>query len=241
MQPSQTPVRFPTGVATDQPFQPLAFYGNRNPFLYHEWEDDFDIVNAGYTQTKTTGTVTNLAGNGGIAKLLTAATANDLTSLQLPAASFAFTAGKKAFFLARLLVDDATNAEFNVGLMNTTATPFAPTDGLYFKKAAGATTLVLASMNGSAETDIAIPAALYPSSGNWIDLGWYVDRLQNVYAYVGSPLIGYVQQNVAKLGPVAKGAPALTAANLNFTLAVGAGTAAARYMEVDSAMAAVER
>jgi hypothetical protein len=240
-QPSQTPVRFFTGVATDQPFQPLAFYGNRNPFFYHEWEDDFDVFNAAYVATKTTGTAGVIAGDGGILQLVTAATLNDLTSIQLPAASFSFTAGKKSFFLCRLSIDDATNGEFNVGLMNTTATPFAPTDGLYFKKAAGATTLVLASMNGSVETDIAIPASLYPANATNIDLGWYVDRKQNVFAYVGNPLVGYVQQNVASLGPNAKGTPALTAANLNLTLAVGAGTAAARTMKVDFAMAAKER
>ena len=241
MQPSQTPVRFFTGVCTDQAFQPLAFYGNRNPFFYHEWEDDFDSLNAAYTVTKTTGTAGIVAGDGGILQLVTAATAADLTSIQLPAASFSFTAGKKSFFLCRLQVDDATNAEFNVGLMNTTATPFAPTDGLYFKKASGATTLVLASMNGSAETDVAIPAALYPAANTNIDLGWYVDRNQHVYAFAGNGLVGYVNQNVAALGPNAKGTPALTAANLNFTLAVGAGTAAARTMKVDFAMTAKER
>lgn len=241
MQPSQTPVRFFTGVCTDQPFQPLAFYGNRNPFFYHEWEDDFDTLNAAYVITKTTGTAAVVAGDGGILQLVTAATLNDLTSVQLPAASFSFTAGKKSFFLCRLQVDDATNAKFNVGLMNMTATPFAPTDGVFFKKASGATTLVLASLSASAETDIALPAAVYPANNTNIDLGFYVDRNQNVIAFAGSGLVGYVQQNVAALGPTARGAPALTAANLNFTLAVGAGTAAARTMKVDFAMAAKER
>lgn len=240
-QPSQTPVRFFTGVCTDQPFQPLGFYGNRNPHFYHEWEDDFDGISAVYTQTKTTGAVAAAAGDGGLVTLTTSATLNDETAIQLPAASFSFTAGKKSFFLCRLKVDDATNAKFNVGLMNTTATHFAPTDGLFFKKAAGATTLVLESMVGSVATDIAIPAAQYPVSGNFIDMGFYVDRNQNVLAYVGFPLIGWVQQNVAQLGPVARGVPALTAVNLNLTIAVGAGTAAVRTMTLDSAMAAKER
>lgn len=240
-QPSQTPVRFPTGVATDRDYGPLGFYGNRNPFFYHEWEDDFDGINAIYTQTKTTGTVTSVAGDGGIAQFLTAATINDLTSIQLPAASFSFTAGKKSFFLASLQIDDVTLGAFNVGLMNTTATPFAPTDGLYFKKAAGATTLVLSSMIGSVETDIAIPAALYPANNTVIQMGWYVDRKQNVLAFVGNQIVGFIQQNVANLGPNARGTPNLTAANLNYTLAVQTSTAAARTMKVDFAMAAKER
>lgn len=241
MQPSQTPVRYPTGVATDQPFQPLAFYGNRNPFFYHEWEDDFDALNAAYVVTKTTGTAAIQAGDGGQLKLTTAATINDLVGVQLPAASFNFTAGKKSFFLARLQLDDVVNGEFNVGLMNTTTTSFAPTDGLYFKKASGASALVLSSMNTSVETDIALPAALYPANNTWIDLGWYVDRNQKVTAFVGNGLVGYQQQNVAALGPNGSGSPALTAVNLNFTLAVRAGTAAARTMLVDFAMAAKER
>jgi hypothetical protein len=191
--------------------------------------------------TKSTGTAGIVAGDGGLLQLVTAATLNDVTSIQLPAASFSFTAGKKSFFLCRLQVDDATNASFNVGLIQTTATPFTVTDGLFFKKAAGATTLVLASVVGSVETDIAIPSTLYPTNNTNIDMGWYVDRNQNVYAYVGSPLVGYVQQNVAKLGPVGKGAPTLTAANLNFTVALGAGSAAARTAKVDFAMSAKER
>ncbi|MGH9439934.1 MAG: hypothetical protein ACRD22_19155, partial [Terriglobia bacterium] len=219
-----------------------ANYGFRNPFFYHEWEDDFDGVNAIYTQTKTTGTIAALAGDGGQVKFTTAATASDLTSIQLPAASFSFTAGKKSFFLCRLQVDDATSAEFNVGLMETTATPFAPTDGLYFKKAAGAIALVLASMKGSAETDIVIPAAVNPlANATSIDLAWYVDRKQNVYAFVGSQLVGFVNQNTATIGPQASGTPVLTAANLAFTLAVGTAAATAHNMTVDFAMAAKER
>lgn len=241
-QPSQTPVRFPTGVATDTKGLPLADYGNRNPFFYHEWEDDFDSLNAAYVVTKTTGTAGVIAGDGGILKLLTSATLNDLTSIQLPAASFSFTAGKKSFFLCRLQIDDAVNGEFNVGLIDTGATPFAPTDGLYFKKATGSTALVLASMVGSAETDIAIPAGVNPlANATYIDLGWYVDRNQNVLAFVAGQYVGFQAEDVAVVGPQARGVPALTGANLNFTLAVGAGTAAARTMLVDFAMTAKER
>jgi hypothetical protein len=237
-QPSPVPVRYPSGVSTDRVGMPLANFGQPNPFAYHVWDDDFDTINAQYTQTKTTGTVTLVAGGvGAILQLLTSAGANDLTSIQLPVAGFSLVAGKKAFFLARVAIDDIVNGYFNIGLMNTSATPFAPTDGLYFKYSGG--TLVLASMIGSVETDLAAGAVL--TAATFIDLAWYVDRNQEVTAFWGYPYVGYQDEDVQVVGPQGRFAPALTAANLNFTLAVQAHTAAARNLKVNFAMAAQER
>lgn len=260
--PSQVPVRYPSGVTTDPPFGPLANYGLRNPFFYHEWEDDFDVLNPSYTQTKTgTGAAIAMTTGQGGNLLFTASTvAGDACSIQLPEASFGLAAGKKSFFLCRLALSDVTNAAFNVGLIQTTTTPFTVTDGIYFNKASGsATNLQLVSAVGSVATDLVIPAAAYAlAAGVTIDLGWYVDRSQNVYAFVGGQLVGWIPQSgtgavnsagvpiLPVVGPVAAiqqsvTPVALTAAALNFTLAVESGNTAGPTMTVDFAMAAQER
>ena len=257
-QPSQVPVRYPSGVTTDNPFQALANYGFRNPFFYHEWEDDFSVVSTAYTKTVTgTGTVASAAGDGGQALFTTNATtplATDIAAIQLPAAAFSFTAGKKSFFLSRLWLSDATNAAFIAGLVQTTATPFIVTDGLYFTKASGTTTVSIVSAVGSVLTTLALPAPYSTMANNtWIDMGWYVDRNQNVKAFICYPLVGYQLQsgsgpvNVSGVtvepfpGPNASFAPTLTGAVLNYTLAVQSGTASSKTMTVDFAMSAKER
>ena len=247
-QPSQVPVRFVSGVSTDFPYQPLANYGQHNPFFYHTWEDDFDALFAGYTATKTgVGTIAPIPGDGGLILLTTAATAADLASLQLAAASFSYTPGKKSFFLTRFQINDALNAAFNVGFIQTTATPFAVTDGVYFSKATGsAANLTLNSMIGSVLTSIVIPPAAYALTNNTnIDLGIYIDRSGNVYGFVGTQLVGFIAQsgsagNLAR-GPAVSFAPNITTANLNLTLAFQSGTASAKTMTVDFVMAAKER
>lgn len=259
--PSQVPVRYPSGVSTDPPYGPLANFGMPNPFFYHLVNDDFDqeITENGYTKTTTgNGTIALAAGDGGLALFTTNSSApagGDIASIQLPAAGFTFTAGKKHFFLCRAQLADVVNPDFVAGLMNTTATPFAPTDGLYFLKATGSSTnLILRSRNASVNTDLAIPAAAYTLANNVnIDLGWYVDRNQNVYAFVGGQLVGWIPQSgsgavnaagvsiLPVLGPVASFQPALTAATLNQTLGIDSGTASSKTMTADFIMTAKER
>lgn len=248
-QPSQTPVRFTSGVSTDFPYQPLANYGQHNPFFYHTWQDDFDALSASYTATKTgVGTIASAAGDGGSMLFTTAALAADLASLQLPSAGFSYTAGKKMFFLTRLQVSDAVNAAFNVGLIQTTATPFTVTDGIYLNKATGsASNLAINSMVGSVLTTVAIPTAAYTlANATNIDLGFYVDRNGNIMAFVGAQLVGFIAQsgsttNLAR-GPAATNTPAtITGANLNLTVAVQSGSASAKTMSVDFVMVAKER
>lgn len=252
---SQSPVRFPAGVSTDFPFQPLANFGNENPFMYATLEDDFynSLGAAGaWTATKTgNGTIAHTAGAGGLALFTTNSTTpagTDICSIQAPAAGFAFASMKKAFFLARLQLSSATNAAFLAGLIQTTTTPFTVTDGLYFLKASGAANnLILRSTVGSVNTDLTIPTSAYTLANNTnIDLGFHVDRAGNVYAFVGSQLVGFMPQSgtgssTPPRGGVAAFAPTLTTANLNLTAAIQSGTAASSTMTLDFLMASVER
>lgn len=262
--PSPTPARFTGGVTQEPVWSPLANFGLPNPLFYHQDSDDFAKLTAltsEYTVTVSAGcTVGNTAGDGGIITYsIDGDAAGDFASIQRIVASFSFTAGKKSFFATRLQASDVTNGIIIAGLIQTTATPLVVTDGLYFFKATGATTLVLRHAVGGVFTDIAIPAVANVLANNtYIDLGWYVDRNQNIYAFVGSQLIGYMQQSgtgpvnsagvsvLPVAGPVAalqqSATPlTLTAANLNPTLCFGAGTATAKTMIADYWLAAKER
>lgn len=254
------PVRLTSGFTTDPRFGPLAGYGFRNPFFWHEFEDDFDGVSANYTKTiNTNGTIAAAAGDGGLALFTTNSStplAADIASIQLPTASFKLVAGYRAAFLIRLQLADVVNAGLNVGLIQTTTTPFTVTDGVFFNKAAGASTnLRLQSVVGSAATNVAIPAAAYTLvNATNIDLGFFVTGKGDIEAYVGTQLVGFIPQSgtgavnasgvslLPKVGPVARlTAPTLTAANLNLTVALQSGTTASTTMTVDFVMAAKER
>lgn len=261
-QPSQRPVRYPSGVTPDFPWQPLNQCGAGNPFFYHMWSDDFDqeISESGYTKTTTgNGTIALAPGDGGVGLFTTNSSTpagGDICSIQLPAAGFSLTQGKKQFFLARIQLSSATNAAFLAGLIQTTATPFTVTDGVYFQKATGAlNNLQLKTAVGGVISTFNIPTAAYTlANATYLDLGFAISRNQVVAAYVGSGLVGYgPAQFYANPGPalnvVVLGVGVFdngnywtpTGANLNPTLAIQSGTAASSTMTADFLMAAKER
>jgi hypothetical protein len=247
--PSQAPVRYPNGLSTDNPFGPLANYGNPHPFAYHVLAEDFNVILDQYVQTKTSaGTILLAAGDGGKALFTTNATtplATDICSMQIGWDGFKVTAGKKMHFLARIQLSDAVNAAFIVGMIQVTTTPFTVTDGIYFQKASGSSQIALKSAVGSAITTLNLPTTAYNLANNTdIDLGFYMDRNGTIYAYAGANLIN-VQASNAPAGQV-KGsigsfAPTLTAAGMNPTLAIQSGTASSKTMAADFIMAAKER
>ncbi len=263
--PSPDPARNTAGISTDFPWGPLADYGAPNPLFYHSAVDDFDPYVAGrYTTTGTVanGSIATLSGEGGLAIWTTNSSTpvnTDFTTAQLTPGGFTLTAGKKSFFLTRLQVSSAANAAFIVGLMQVTTTPFTQLEGLYFLKATGATTLVLRHRASAVNTDIAIPANANPlADATFIDLGWYVDRQQNIYAFVGGQLVGWIPQSgtgsvtaagtsvLPVKGPIASLQQSITALTLTAnvltpTLALQSGTASSKTMTTDFWLAAKER
>ena len=260
---SQPPVRNPSGNTTDQPFGPFADCGNGNPSFYHQFFDDFDesFGTAGttglWTVTPTPGTsAVHLAGDGGLALLTTGATAGNFAEIQLPAASFVATAAQKMFYEARLQLANITTSAWVAGLVNTNTTPFTGgiTDGIYFSKAAGATTINLIVVKASVvSVTVPIPVgaiANYANATNF-DLAWYLDRHGDIRIFASNQLVGWIPQSgtgttsppTIGLGPAARAtAPILPTANLNVTLAVSNGTtASATTMTTDFVCTSKER
>lgn len=254
---NQPPVRTPAGGTSDQVWQPLADCGAGNPFFYHLFADDMDSslsVTGVWTKTITTaGTITNVAGDGGLGLFTTNAgtpLATDIASIQLAFANFTLTAGLKLFFETRFRTSDWTNAALLFGLIQTTATPFTPTDGIYFSKASGGTVLTINSAVGSVITSVTIPAAAYAFVNNVnYDFAFYLNRQGDILAFIDDILVGFIPQSgtTALMSPPNAGAvaritaPTLTTANLNPTMAIQSGTTTSKTLTLDFIGAMKER
>jgi hypothetical protein len=216
--PSQTPQRSPAGYSTDQPFGPLANFGLPNPFFYHVVEDDFDSLTTAdglFSQQTATGTsaaLANAAGIDGGAWLFTTGTAaNNATTIATNQAGFILPPqlytgtgltsqvypSKKVFFGARVNVTNVAALSLIVGLTNHQATPTVAgiTDGLYLQITSATVANLIAVTGGVVQFTVPIPAAvlaLYYANTNWIDIGFEMDRQQNVWAHFGYPLYGWV-------------------------------------------------
>jgi hypothetical protein len=216
--PSPPPLRNPAGSTTDPPYLPLAQSGMGNPFFYHQFQDDFDnlLGVAGLYTSSGTGSIAHTAGDGGLALFSTLAGAGTFISIQTPQPSFTLpttgsappgtsTSVKKIFYLTRIQLSDVTLSTFVAGLSATDSTPFtAILDGIWFAKAASSTVLTfnIAASAGNSPTGsavsqtVTIPATTYSLvNATFIDLGFFIDRLQNIYVFVASQLVGFMPQS----------------------------------------------
>lgn len=214
------PQSLPAGYTQDPPWGPLWQCGAGNPFFYSRFEDDFTKLDltAAYTVTNVnSGTVANTAGDGGTLLFTTGVAANNFESIQSAAAFVLPSTGnnppatsgsmKKLFYVTRLQLADVTLASFIAGLCITTATPYTTgvrsvVDGLFFYKAPGAANnlslINIASNAGSPSgagftNTFVIPTSAYTlANASYIDLAFCIDKNQNLFIWVGFPLVGWI-------------------------------------------------
>ena len=214
--PSQVPVRFPSGVTTDYPWGPFANNGSGDPFLYQQLYDDMmgPVASNDNFKAVTSGTgasVLEVAGDGGQWELTssssgagTAGIIGNINNFFLPPALYTGTGltstlypSKKVFFATRINVTTVAGATIYAGLVPAATTTALPTDGIFFA-ITSATAGVLEAYSGSTLLwSVTIPMATLSNGiayGNaqWLDLAIYMDRLQNVYAFAGFPLFGWL-------------------------------------------------
>jgi hypothetical protein len=223
--------RFPNGVTNvgeDSPFADLTMPA---PTKFHTYYEDFDYYVAGnwtVTETQAGATQALTDGDGGLLLITNTAADNDLVSLQKVGESYRFASGKELFFEARFKVSDATQSDVVVGLQITDTTPLDVSDGVFFIKADGSTSVsLLVEKNGTATTTSSVATM---ADDTFISLGFYYD---------GASSIQYSVNGVVGGTSVTTNLP--DDEDMTVTIAIQNGEAVAKTMTVDYVFVAKER
>lgn len=231
---NNTVTRFPYGVTNAGQDAIFADLTMSDPTLYHTYFNDFDVYTAGdwvVTETDSAATEALTAGDGGWLLITNTAADNDLVAMQKTPAAFSFTAGKKAFFSARLKVSNATQCDFVMGLQVVDTTPLDVTDGVYFLKADDAATLDIICRKNASTGSTSASAIATLSDDTFVTLAWYYDGVSKIaYAVNGSVL-----------GSLSATSDYLPDTICTVSFALQNGNAVARTMTVDYVFAAFER
>ena len=223
--------RFPNGVTNVGEDSPFADLGMPAPTKFHTYYEDFDYYVAGnwtVTETQAGATQALTDGDGGLLLITNTAADDDLVALQKVGESYRFASGKELFFEARFKVSDATQSDVVIGLQITDATPLDVSDGVFFIKADGSTSVsLLVEKNGTATTTSSVATM---ADDTFISLGFYYD---------GASSIQYSVNGVVKGTSVTTNL--VDDEDLTVSIALQNGEAVAKTMTVDYVFVAKER
>jgi hypothetical protein len=212
-----------------------------DPIKYHVYHEDFDKYTASDWVITTTeggsGAATEALGDGdgGLLVVTNDDADDDSDEFQWAGGSggviesFKYEATKGLYFKTRFKVNDATQSDFAVGLVITDTTVIdGTTDGIFFRKADGATSIELVIEKDSTETTVSCGDA---ADDTFMTLGFYYDpRIRKFSVY---------KDNVKVGSAVNTNAP--DDEELAVTFAIQNGAAAAKVMTMDYISAGKER
>ena len=212
-----------------------------DPIKYHVSHEDFDKYTASdWVITTTEGGSGNASealgdGDGGLLVVTNDDADDDSDEFQWAGGSggviesFKYEAAKGLYFKTRFKVNDATQSDFAVGLVITDTTVIdGTTDGIFFRKADGATSIELVIEKDSTETTVSCGDA---ADDTFMTLGFYYDpRIRKFSVY---------KDNVKVGSAVNTNAP--DDEELAVTFAIQNGAAAAKVMTMDYISAGKER
>ena len=210
--------RLPNGITNAGASQTMESAGFPDPTWAMVDCDDYLAFDAAlYTVTLVgTGTFLGAAAAGGTAILTTTAAAVDAVYVQRTAACFQLIPGKDTFFKFAATIPDRLLTTLYMGLIATTATPLAPSDGLYLVKAAASATLSLVHVVGGVSTSYPLPASLTLTNAVAFELGIHVTPSGTVEVYF-NPTTG---ANVINGASGATRGPVLTLTGVTLTQAL---------------------
>lgn len=209
----------------------LGSYIAPDPTAAHVWFDDFDAYVAGnWTVTETDAGATQAItdADGGVLALTNSAADNDLNQIQWAKETFRLAANKKLWMKARFKVSDATQSDLLVGLYITDTSPVAskPSDGVFFQKLDGSTSLTLQVGKNSTYSSATVATM---ANDTYVVVGLYYDGTAfQVFA------------NDVRVGSVAA-TNLVDDEDLAVAIAVQNGDANARTLSIDYLMIAKER
>ena len=212
-----------------------------DPIKYHVYHEDFDKYTASDWVITTTeggsGDATEALGDGdgGLLVVTNDAADNDSDEFQWAGGSggviesFKYEAAKGLYFKTRFKVSDATQSDFAIGLIITDTTIIdGVTDGIFFEKDDGSTSVNLIIKKDSTETSVSCGTA---SDDTFMTLAFYYDpKDRKFHAY---------KDNVKVGSGVNTNAP--DDEDLAVSFGIQNGAAAAKVMTMDYISAGKER
>ena len=205
------------------------------PHKYHSYFNDFDTYLApDWTITTTedgTGSATEALadGDGGLWLVTNSAGDNDADFFQFVKEGFKYEAGKQLAFHMRFKTNDATQSDIVAGLQLTDTSPLDVTDGIFFLKSDGATTVTMIVEKDSTQSTLDLPTAL--ADDTFMTIGFLYDpKDQKFHVFQNNVLAGTV---------VSTNVPDNEELTLSFGIQNGA--AAAKTLTVDYIGAYKER
>jgi len=167
------------------------------PHKYHSYFNDFDTYLASdWTITTTeagTGSATEALadGDGGLLLVTNAAGDNDHDFFQLVKEGYKYEAGKQLAFNIRFKTSDATQTDIVAGLQLTDTTPLDVTDGIFFLKEDGSTSISFIVEKDSTQSTLTLPNAL--ADDTFMTLGFVFDpKDQKFHVFQDNVLAGTV-------------------------------------------------
>src|SRR5688572_27674968 len=153
---------FTNGVSNRSVGHPMYEMGQLDPTRHITYFNDFfEYVVGDWTLTTVeagAGSATEALaqGQGGLLLITNDAADDDSDFFNLLGEPFKFVAGKQTWFASRWKTSDATQSDIVMGLQITDTTPLDVTDGTFFLKADGSTTVnLLVEKNNTATTTAA--------------------------------------------------------------------------------------
>ena len=205
------------------------------PHKYHTYFNDFDTYLASdWTITTTeagSGSATEALadGDGGLLLVTNAAGDNDHDFFQLVKEGYKYEAGKQLAFNIRFKTSDATQTDIVAGLQLTDTTPLDVTDGIFFLKEDGSTSISFIVEKDSTQSTLTLPNAL--ADDTFMTLGFVFDpKDQKFHVFQDNVLAGTVVNTNAPDDE-----------ELTVSFGVQNGEAAAKTMTIDYVGAMKER
>lgn len=218
------------GLSTNKRQQNLGRYGLPDPTQWHTYFNDFDVFTAAeWVITETQGGATQAVTDedGGVLVLTNTAADDDLNAIQLTNETFTFTSGKKAFFKCRFKLNEAIQSDLIVGLQITDATPLDVTDGVFFSKIDGSTSINLFVEKDNTNTQTSVGTLV---DDTYIELGFFYNGDASIQAFIAGELVA--SSAVTNLPDDEE---------LTISFAVQNGEASAKNLSIDYVLVAKER
>ena len=189
------PTRLPSGVSTSAVGKNMGNYPLPNPTQAFTYFNDFsNYAAADWTVTNTTShaAIALTAGQGGQMSIAGGASSvtSDIGAIQITPANFNFIVGQQVWFNASIKATTALNDQLQIGLASSIAA-LAPTDGMYFNKAAASASVDFVIRKGSTSTTLSAVGTLV--DGTFLRLGYYYNGKDTVFVYVNHVLVASTQ------------------------------------------------